>query len=89
MKLHFANYCFFAQLSIFLILLQLPEGAKLTVKTGTNDLEICGKYGPIELSEDDSTCTWTFPLVTIAVEIGDTLPGAEEADQKIEVKKAE
>ena len=63
--------------------------AKLSVKTGTDDLLLCEKNGPfVEFVEDDDTCKWTVPLVTISIEYGDTAPDAA-LDKLIEIQKAE
>ena len=44
------------------------------MKTGTDDLLLCQKTGPMELEEDDADCHWTFPLVTVSIQYGDTAP---------------
>ena len=70
------------------IIFQLPENAKLSVKTGTDDLLLCEKNGPLSaLPEDDMECQWTAPLVTISIEYDDTAPDAA-LDKLIEIQKA-
>ena len=70
-------------------LFQLPASAKLSVKTGTDDLLLCEKTGPLSaLEADDADCQWTEPLVTISIEYGDTAPDAA-LDKLIEIQKAE
>ena len=70
-------------------LFQLPASAKLSVKTGTDDLLLCEKTGPLDaLEADDADCQWTVPLVTISIEYGDTAPDAA-LDKLIEIQKAE
>ena len=70
-------------------LFQLPANAKLSVKTGTDDLLLCEKNGALEaLTADDAECQWTVPLVTISIEVGDTAPDAA-LDKLIEIQKAE
>jgi len=67
---------------------KLPKNAKLSVKTGTDDLLLCEKNGPLSaLAEDDMECQWTAPLVTISIEYGDTAPDAA-LDKLIEIQKA-
>ena len=63
--------------------------AKLSVKTGTDDLLLCEKNGQLAaLEEDDGTCQWTVPLVTISIEYGETAPDAALV-KLIEIQKAE
>ena len=62
--------------------------AKLSVKTGTDDLLLCEKNGAVGLATDDADCQWTVPLVTISIEYGDTAPDAA-LDKLIEIQKAE
>ena len=61
--------------------------AKLSVKTGTDDLLLCQKTGPFLVEKDDAECQWTVPLVTISIEYGDTAPDAA-LDKLIEIQKA-
>ena len=69
-------------------LFQLPASAKLSVKTGTDDLLLCEKTGPLDaLVEDESKCTWTTPLVTISIEYGSTAPDMA-LKKMIEIQKA-
>ena len=71
------------------IIFQLPENAKLSVKTGTDDLLLCEKNGALNaLEADDAKCQWTVPLVTITIEYGDTAPDAA-LDKLIEIQKAD
>merc|ERR1711860_352133 len=67
---------------------KLPINAKLSVKTGTDDLLLCQKTGPLELDADEFKCKWTVPLVTISIEYGDTAPDAA-LDKLIEIQKEE
>ena len=63
--------------------------AKLSVKTGTDDLLLCEKNGALDaLAADDAECQWTVPLVTISIEYGDTAPDAA-LDKLIEIQKAD
>ena len=67
---------------------QLPENAKLSVKTGTDDLLLCQKTGPLDaLEADDADCQWTEPLVTISIEYGD-IASDMALKKMIEVQKA-
>ena len=59
----------------------------ISVKTGTDDLLICQRTGPLELTEDDTDCQWTVPLVTISVTYADTAPDAA-LEKLIEIQKA-
>ena len=71
------------------IIFQLPENAKLSVKTGTDDLLLCEKNGALNaLEADDAKCQWTVPLVTISIVYGDTAPDAA-LDKLIEIQKAD
>ena len=67
---------------------QLPENAQLSVKTGTDDLLLCQKTGPLDaLEADDADCQWTEPLVTISIEYGATAPDMA-LKKMIEIQKA-
>ena len=69
-------------------LFQLPASAKLSVKTGTDDLLLCEKTGPLSaLEADDADCQWTEPLVTISIEYGATAPDMV-LKKLIEIQKA-
>ena len=62
--------------------------AKLSVKTGTDDLLLCEKNGAVdELAADDGDCQWTVPLVTISIEYGATAPDSA-LEKLIEIQKA-
>ena len=62
--------------------------AKLSVKTGTDDLLLCQKTGPLDaLEADDADCQWTEPLVTISIEYGATAPDMA-LKKMIEIQKA-
>ena len=68
---------------------KLPADAYLSVKTGTDDLLLCQRTGPLTaLAEDDDTCTWTAPLVTIQIHYGAT-PPTKVLDKLIEIQKEE
>ena len=70
-------------------LFQLPNDAKITVKTGTDDLLLCQKLGPLTaLAVDDTDCQWTAPLVTIQIHYG-TAPPTKVLDKLIEIQKAD
>ena len=85
------KYQFFLHASFYLqkCLFKLPADAKLSVKTGTDDLLLCQKTGPfVLLAEPDKDCTWTTPLVTLSIEYGSTAPDAA-LEKLIEIQKAE
>ena len=66
----------------------MPASAKLSVKTGTDDLLLCEKTGPLSaLEADDADCQWTEPLVTISIEYGATAPDMA-LKKMIEIQKA-
>ena len=68
---------------------QLPADAYISVKTGTDDLLLCQRTGPLTaLAADDTDCQWTVPLVTVHIHYGATAP-TKVLDKLIEIQKAE